>query len=712
MIVFLDLETRSRCDIKQCGGNVYVQDESTELLCGAAMIVQGDRAEMHLWGPNPAISEVRQGSWRVKDDYVRKLGFDPSHIRWADPKQTTGGLSTWLQSCAAAGATFVAHNAEGFDRPALERWGLPTEGPAGPVKWVDTAHRARQSGLPAGLDEIGRVLFGLGKDTKGKKVLELSYKPHKKTGEFVEPDGARMGLIARYCARDVLLMAAAWYDEGWGEEHPDDDVRRLHCEIDRRGVPADLALADRLYRESLLQKDAWLLKAAKFGLDETTLRSSVALPKWLSNHGYAVENAQKGTLQRVLASIEDTHGHYEAITTAIEARLAFNRVTEGKALAALRKTCPDGRMRGVLVYWGAHTGRWSGRGLQPQNLPAPVKGFTQDAYDVDTPAAVAAIEQATKKGVSEEAVLASMIRGILTAERGRVLLMIDYSQIEARVLLWLAGDKGGLQTFLEDKDIYMATAAGMFGMTYEAISALGKKSLQRTVGKIATLALGYQGGPGALTAFAEGYNFSFAENGLDPTDVVNRWRDANYLIAGTRKGIWRTPEGNVVVTRRGGLWREYQRAAIETVRGLGDQEVGRCRFTMKGPHLHIVLPSGRPLVYRNATHEPWENNYGSTTKTLVFDSVRFGKVVREATYGGRLCENITQAVARDVMAYAMLRLAEEDFRTLFTVHDEIILSARSEDRLSRAEEIMTQNPPWAEGLPLAAEGETGFRYRK
>lgn len=700
--IFLDLETRSRCDLKQGGGHVYVRDDSTELLCGVAMIVEGTHGAIHLWSPHAV--NLRPRTWAVASGHVAKLGFHAEDLSY-HYHYTHDVVPDFLAHEVSKGATLVAHNGEGFDRPFLERFGLDPE-----ATWLDTMHRARQYGLPPSLDAIGTLLFELGKDSKGSKVLHLHCQPHKKTGEFIEPSAGVLAVIARYCVRDVLLMAAAYYDEGWDLPHPDDKVRELHCRIDRRGVPIDLVLAKRIYEECQIQKQEWLLKAQEYGLDETTLRSSSALPKWLAARGCHVEDVQKATLERVLVDLDASDvDDKDAIRTAIEARLAFNRVTEGKALAALRKTCPDRRMRGTLVYHGAHTGRFAGRGLQLQNLPAPVAGFTQDAYDRDTPTAAREIARAIGREVAEEDVLASMLRGLVTSEPGRVLCMVDYSQIEARVLLWLAVDEGGLEVFRQGRDIYRATAAGMFGIPYESID---KKSLERTVGKIATLALGYQGGPAALQAFGAAYGFDFAAAELDEAEVTNKWRDANTLIAGTRKGIWRTPQGVSVVTRQGGLWKGVQRAAIRAVTHGETVEAGRCVFEMHGDHLFITLPSGRPLVYRNMTYELHENQFGEARKALVFDSVRFGKVVREATYGGRLTENLTQAVSRDLMTDAMLELEAEGLHTLFSVHDELIVSAPDEGHLALVEEIMTRVPSWAFGLPLAAEGEVGTRYRK
>lgn len=785
MIVFLDLETRSRCDIKQSGGHVYVRDESTELLCGVAVVVDDSGGCIaHLWGPHECLQRAR---WHVADAKLEALGIDPAMVRWEDPEVTPGLVSERLLSWHAAGATFVAHNAEGFDRPALEHHGFPAD-----AKWVDTMHKARQSGLPSGLDAVGEELFSLGKDKRGQASLRVLMVPSTKKimkGKFVKPSRGTLGVVARYCALDVFLMLGAWRKEGWHLPHADDEVLRVHVKMDRRGLCADLDLAQMLLDESERLKEEALSRVDALGVERSVVTSPVQLLKWASSEGVVLPNAQKLTLQTALTS-----GVATRVATVIEARLACNRVTMGKAKAALAMTCPDGRLRGTLSYHGAHTGRWAGRGFQTHNLTSPVKGFTEKAYDQGVPAVAASL------GKSEEDILASMLRGIITAEPGRRLAMIDYNQIEARVLLWMSGDDEGLQVFRDGRDIYKVAAAGIYGVPYDSVE---KSSIQRLVGKVSTLALGYQGGVGALQAMADGYGLNFEDEGIDPEEVVNAWRDSNPLIAGVRKGFFypdrvreagwkgsravtktkprseaslskcecgaslkasytsggdlewlhahtngkgevtredlRDREGNLigytcrteresvdvftgrveeravslgrqVVTRKGGLWKDIQQAAKLAILGQ-PMEAGRCHFRMRGANLHVTLPSGRPMVYRAAQWIPWENNYGGTTPAVTFMGVRFGKVAREATYGGRLTENLCQAIARDIMGVAMVNLEEAGLPPLFTVHDEIIASVLDGEK-DAVVEVMTQSPEWAKDLPLAAGGEIGARYGK
>ena len=699
-MIFLDLETRSRVDIKQVGGHRYVRDEGTELLCGVAVHVVGDELVVVPWSPNPAILNI--GGWECQPETLAKLGIDPRTVQWSLGRLTEGWIPSWPEW---GDGILVAHNAEGFDRPALEHHGLDPS-----RTWVDTAHRARQSGLPAGLDRIGEALFDMGKDKAGAAVLKRYYKPierGRRAGEFQEPNAGQLAAIVRYCARDVLLMVAAWRREGWGQRHPDDRVREVHCAMDRRGLPVDLKLAQMLYDESERLKDEALARAAAVGATADVIASPVKLKAWLSDgYGYTVEDIRKATMRRALSD----EGLPEDAKIAIEARLACTRVTQGKAARALYAACPDGRLRGTTAYWGAHTGRWAGRLYQVQNLPSPVKGFTEEvyaevkveAYDPGIPAVAASL------GASQEDVLSSMLRGVLVAEPGRLLCMMDYSQIEARVLLWLAEDEEGLDVFRQGRDIYRQAAAGIYRMRYEDVE---KKSLERTVGKVATLALGYQGGPAALQTFATNMGVDLAGAGIDAREVVEAWRDANAAIAGETDGVWTTPDGDDVNLRKGGLWKEVKQAAWSAMLAGSDAKAGRCLFRREGQHLAIELPSGRPLIYRNAMVESVKTSYG-VGMALAYDSVRHGKVCREGTYGGRLVENITQAVARDVMAEAMVKLEDAGLRPMFTVHDEVICSIGDRAEAEQVRALMEEVPSWATGLPLKAEGDVGERYGK
>jgi len=404
------------------------------------------------------------------------------------------------------------------------------------------------------------------------------------------------------------------------------------------------------------------------------------------------------------------------VRQVLVARLAVARVTGGKAAALMRRVCADSRLRGWGVYHGAHTGRFSARGFQPHNLPRPVENIPADAWAPDAPAL------ARKLDVPLAEVLGSMLRGLLVAPDGMQFAIVDYASIEARGLLWLAGDEHGLEVYRrfdagDGADPYRVAAAGIYGVTVANVT----KS-DRLVGKIATLALGYQGGPGAFERMATAFGVDLSD--LDVPGIVDAWRDAHPLVAGTRKGKWQTPDKRWVITRKGGLWRNLKAAAWATVErepGTAGHVfgAGRCVFGMEGPHLIITLPSGRPLVYRRARIEEVDSRWGTRVEALTYASAR-GRV---STYGGKLCENITQAVCRDLLASALVELEagrRSDVAlgyipratTVLHIHDEIISEVRGAAGLAVVEAAMLNVPAWAAGLPVAVDGKLARRYTK
>lgn len=385
----------------------------------------------------------------------------------------------------------------------------------------------------------------------------------------------------------------------------------------------------------------------------------------------------------------------EDVRTVLEARLAVARVTGGKAAALQRRVCADGRLRGSLVYWGAHTGRWTGRGFQPQNLPRPVKGLPVDAWAPDAPALAEELD------VPLADVLGSMLRGVLVAPDGWQLAIVDYASVEARGLLWLAGDEDGLEVYRRGEDPYIRAAAGIFEIPEAEVT-----STQRQAGKVAVLACGYQGGVGAFARMAGAYGLD--TSGLDVQGIVDAWRDQYPLVAGRRKGRWETPDGRWVTTRKGGLWQDVRGAAWAVTRGAPPMVVGRCEWSLVDGHLVCTLPSGRPLVYRDARVEEVDSAWGGRVQGLTYAGPRG----RTSTYGGKLVENLTQAVCRDLLADALVRLEAQGVRVVMHVHDEIIAEVQGPEGLRAVEAAMLAAPAWAAGFPIGVEGHLAARYGK
>lgn len=704
----MDFETRSECDLPAVGGRAYVRDESTELLVACAIDSRLDPSPIYVWSPWLALGVPIRG-WEVGGADLQAMGFDPASLLWLPP---AADLPVPLARAAAGGVPLVAHNAAVFDELAWDALGYP------PATFLDSMPRARRRGLPGGLESIGELTTGVGKDPIGSRVQKLLSEPIRKgpmRGRFVPPDAARLSAVARYCARDVLLLAAAWADERLGDPHPDDRALAVHEVVNARGILVDVAAAQRLRRESELQQAEAIRAAEEATGGEVTapvLSSPLRLQRWLISKKIMAPDATRSTMERILAAPDVS----PAVRAAVVARLAVARVTDDKIDGLLRHACPDNRLRDMYSYWGAHTGRFTAHGVQTQNFKTPRVAIKEDVYDEPSLAPAVAVEQ----DITVQEMFGSMLRGLFIAPEGLMLGVIDYSSVEARKLLWLARDEAGLAEIEEDdreaedaaregrkprSDSYRRLAARIYSCEVGEVT-----KDQRQAGKVGVLACGYQGGPDALTRMAEKAKIDLAAAGVTAEQVVEAWRDANPLVAGRARGTWTTPDGRPIVTRKGGIWRACHALAGEIARGeRSEGEASRCRWYRDGRHLVIELPSRRPLVYREVRWEKAPTKWGGEADAVTYQSPRG---YRTATYGGKLVENIDQASCRDLMVAAMAELEERGIPVVMHTHDEIVFEHETQEQFDEAMRVVSSPPKWAAGLPLRGEGGRGRRYRK
>ena len=503
----------------------------------------------------------------------------------------------------------VAHNWYGFDRLVWRHIGRPL-----PAAAEDTLVMARRAGYrQAGLD----VMTGGGKDQLGNRLVKLLNK-EAQSPQLRMPweDKEEQRIIDTYCGRDVDLLVPL-YDRLKAESTVpawEDDVLAVDVAMNDRGILFDTELATRILRD---EEEA--AAKARGKRSATSLRSNKQFLLELRRWGVFAPNAQRKTLVDLL---QDLNPDDEA-AQLIKARLANTTITAAKIRRALQWKSPDDRLRDNLAYHRAHTGRWAGRGPQLHNL---------------------------KRGHA--------IRGTLCAPLGMVLAVADLSQIEARVLAWLAGDHEALAAFATG-DPYRAIAARMFGCRVDEVT-----KEQRQLGKILTLACGYGMGAEKFALTAEAWGVDLQATGFDPVQAVQLFRDS------------RRP------TVR--FWYDVERAFRN-----GCGRVGRVEVDGDS----IILPSGRRIRYRDVHRG---------------DELRVGP---QKTYGGKLVENITQAVARDVMAVAMVAAERAGLSVVLTVHDELVVQTYR-DGAAELLRIMTTTPEWAEGLPIAADSHVGERYEK
>lgn len=339
--------------------------------------------------------------------------------------------------------------------------------------------------------------------------------------------------------------------------------------------------------------------------------------------------------------------------------------------------CSDGRVHGLLQFYGAsRTGRWAGRVVQVQNL---ARNYIKDLDDAREYVKKRDIDAVEILYDSLNDTLKQLVRTALVAKDCCTFYVSDFSAIEARVIAWFAGEQWRLDVFSTHGKIYEASASQMFGIPIEEID----KEL-RQKGKISELALGYQGGPGALKQMGA-LNMGVKEEELQ--GLVDDWRRANKKIVQ--------------------FWKDVQRAAIKAIKSRAPIKLGKLRFRYRKGFLFITLPSGRNLAYARAKVEP--GDYGD--KIVYEGQGDKAYFTAQETYGGKLVENIVQATARDILAEALLRIEAAGYGVVFHVHDEAIIEG-SGLTIEEVNDLMAQAPEWAEGLPLNSEGYVTKYYMK
>lgn len=646
----IDIETYSEADLLDVGVYRYTEDPSFEVLM---MAYAFDDEETDI------IDLTKE---KMPDGLIRAL-TDPSVIK-------------------------VAHNAN-FERTCLQKaLGVPMP----PEQWICTAVRASTLGLPRSLDSVGKVL-GLPEDKakmkEGKQLIRyfsIPCKPTKRNGERTrnlpkhEPE--RWELYKKYCMRDVdaereIEKRMEHYPETIQTEH---QLWCLDQRINEKGVLIQTELVDNILEYYSAHQDALIDRAKELtGLDNP--KSVNQSKKWLAEQGLETEKLDKETVKELLEETED-----ETIQEYLEIKQELGKTSVTKYDAIRRAINQDKRVRGILQFYGAErTGRWAGRIIQPQNLP---KNKMKDLDLARSIVKEGDFELLEMLYPSPMQVFSELIRTAIIPPEGHTFIVADYSAIEARVIAWLANEKWRLEVFATHGKIYEASAAQMFKVPIETIT---KTSPERAKGKVAELALGYQGSIGALQAMGA-EEMGLSENEMKA--LVNQWRNAN---------------PNIVK-----LWYSIEEAAMSAIKypGTVEHALRGIEFQMISDTLFIKLPSGRRLAYREAHLEEGayktEIIYYGKTDT----SGRWGYI---KTYGGKLVENITQAVARDCLAAAMLALEKAGYTPTFHVHDEVIIEvedARKTEAMEEIRTLMALKLPWTEGLILTADAFETKYYMK
>jgi len=663
-----DFETRSACDLRKAGAYRYAQDPTTDVWCFA--FEHQFSEEPLLWTPDDEVVGLELSAL-VRDGEVIFRAWNAPFER-----------AIWRE---------IMHRRYGFADIPLERW-------------VCTAAEARAMNLPGALDNCAKVMRLVEqKDMDGHRLMLRMAKPRSITNEGYVwwDDEERKQRLFSYCKQDVRTERAIA-----GRLQRLSEVERQVWLMDQRANDHGIRL-DRSLAQDAQALAVRVAKRADQRMAEATNYSVAAVSNvgrikaWMNEQGLEVESLNKKTL----AALLDDGDLPGPVREALEARAEAGKSSVKKIEAMLRAVCSDDMLRGLLLYHGAGTGRWAGRLVQPQNFPARTAALPEwwtDAF-FDNPEPY--IEAVLRRDVGALElhgpaleILAMMLRPMLVATPGRVLIAADYSAIEARVIAWLCEEEWRMDVFRTHGKIYEASASMMFKVDMASI----KKGLPnyplRQKGKVSELALGFQGGKNALVTMGA-LDMGLQEEELP--DLVRLWREASPNIVGG--------------------WRDLQDACMEAVRFPGrvvEALFGRVRFKVTGGFLWLKLPSGRRLAYcspkiteKPAPWDPGRMLPGVTAWSVDSKTKRWSK---RSLYGGLLMENVVQATARDLMAHGMLALERGGkYTPLLSVHDEVIAETdEGAADVPEFEKIMCQLPAWAEGCPVKAEGWAGPRYRK
>jgi DNA polymerase len=652
-ILWLDFETRSRCDLSSKGVYNYAQDGTTDVLC---MSYAFDEGEVVTWQPDqPFPQSVRDHTGLI---YAHNAAFERL-IFW------------YVLQCNFQLEQFVC-----------------------------TAAQARANCLPGSLEDVGRAISSvMRKDHRGNQLIRLLSIP-RSDGTFND-DPALMAEMVQYCEQDVRAMRAIskamrpLSDEELADYH-------VNERINDRGVLLDLPLAQAAIRYAEAEKAEIENLVVELTEGEIASVRSPKMKKWVMDRikpqalklmetykdgdlKYSIDKTVRANLLTFAKENPDEIPTHVADVIQCADDLWASSVAKFGRLASLADE-DDQRVRGAFVFaGGSATGRASSYGAQLHNMSRKCA----DDPEAIRHAMVRGHSVTPRFGERVTDVLRGMLRPALIPAPGKVFVGYDWSAIEARMTPWASADPQAeevLQVFREGRDIYKREAAGIYRVPEDAVD-----KEQRQIGKVAILSLGFGGSIGAFSAMGRNYGVFMAES--DSRRIVDAWRRAN---------AWAVR-----------YWAKLEEAYTRALRNPGREfSAGRVTYLYDRQHLWYALPSGRILCYPFAKFEGDEITYVKAAWKPAADAKEWP---RARLWRGLACENITQAAAHDLLRETLRTLDREGFAAVAHVHDEAVVECdeADADRVSaRMHEIMTTAPAWAEGLPLAAEGSIMLRYGK
>lgn len=730
--LYLDFETFSEADLKKVGSYAYAEHPTTEvLICTYAFYDE----PVQVW-------DCTDGSDMPGDLHraLRRLVKPNSRIK------------------------MVWHNGSMFDRLIMRHcWGFDI--PVGNT--IDTMIWAFRHALPGSLDALCEVLgvsADNAKDKRGKALIQRFSKPTPKNYKIrrytAETHPDEWALFIKYAVSDITAMREVFHKlPRWGNSEFEDRVLELDQLINDRGFKVDVALAEAAI-EAVEKHKAQLQEEAqrKYG-GSLTGKDFLPILRELAP-AHRIHNAQKSTLNDLLAD-DDLPDDARMI---IEMRLGAASTASTKYNPLLLGRSSDDRRRGCLQYGGAkRTLRWAGKGFQPQNL---ARGYYHD--DELDKGISALLKGRAHRRFDVAKLTASTVRSCIIPEAGNKFVVADYSNVEGRGLAWLAGEETALDTFRAGLDIYCVTAGKMFGMDPDDIKKNFKEI--RQIGKACELGLGYEGGVGAFVTFAKnlgldliemaktmdgtfpdhiwaatarGYEWARIQEAKRPPHPGEKDDRPSYILD---KKVWRTCDAIKRMWREShpetvAFWRDLKDGILAAVRNPGREfwagahlrkngerairiwrtvETDSSGRKVPGWWLCMELPSGRILSYPgigvSVTKETDEDGRVNTNVRIKYQGEN--QLTRQwttlYTHGGKACENIVQALCRDLLAYAMINVEGGGYPIVLSVHDELVCETPDtpDYTVPELEKLMCALPEWAEGFPLVAEGSEMYRYAK
>lgn len=655
-MVTIDFETRSELDVTKVGAFAYAEHPSTDVMC---MAWGSAHLPTRLWFPGRPFPFALNSSFKIE-----------------------------------------AHNVE-FERQIwlevmVRKYEWP---PVANGRWRCSAAKSRYNSIPGKLENGAEALeLTNRKDTTGHRIMLRMSKPRKPTkkdpiSSWHELPKDKVKLYA-YCKQDVdteLELSSRLR----GMSRFEHEVWLLDQRMNQRGLLVDVKAIDgalKIVEEFHTTIGPQLEELT--GGEINSLGQVAKVTEWCNEQirpywgngmaPYALPNLQAVTVESALK----LSGLPENVRIILKLRQSVSKTSVRKLHAMKARRSTDGRCRGTVKYCGAErTGRWSGAGIQTQNLP---KGNLDDIW---APEALKAIYNGSLAAVAllgePLEVLSSCIRRMIVAAPDKIFHCADFKAIEARVLAWLSGDLEALRRFRDDIDPYVDMASKLYGITHSQVS---KK--QREFGKKVVLALGYGMGAEKLYSECKKEGIKVTKEFCEAAIKFYRWKE------------YRT------VTN---LWDVHEEATIRVIRSGAPEDVGLIRWGIREDFLHATLPSGRSLSYYKPKVQwvktPWDESKEAMTYMGI--NSRTKQWERESTYGGKIIENLVQATARDFMAESILRVEKAGYCPVLTVHDEIL--TEDDESFGSLEEFISlieQLPDWGEGCPITAEGWKGNRYKK